>query len=400
MAKEQNPFWKAELITRYLKGDLSYDEHEQFRKWLEEDVANQQLIESLENEETLARDLHFFSSVDKGAAWENLTRTINESSQQRPTPVTKYWKYVAASIVMGILSWVVFQATFKDKGSELVKVEIPVPENDVLPGGNKASLTLADGSVVLLEDMADGTVREENGIRTSKKDGQIVYEILNQEGSGEIFYNTIHTPAGGQYHVVLPDGSKVWLNSESSLHFPTAFSGSQRIVDLTGEGYFEVSKNTEMPFVVQALKTRVEVMGTHFNVMSHANEGASRTTLLEGSVKVSNGTSNRIIAPGQQAVIDDKIQVKNVDLGEAIAWKNGYFQFESEDLKTILRQLKRWYGIEVENEQKIPDKHFTAFVSRNTNLSQVLKMLEISGELKFEIDGKKISVQEKQVSEL
>lgn len=190
MAKEHDPFLKAELISRYLKGELSYEEDQQFRKWLEEDVANQRLVESLENEAELASDLLFFSSVDKGAAWESLTRAINQSSQERSFPVIKYWKYAAAAMLMGVLSYVVFEYTYKDKGSKVAKVEVPAPENDVLPGGNKATLTLADGSVVVLEDMTNGTVKEENGIRISKKDGQIVYEIVNEGGSGKIFHNT------------------------------------------------------------------------------------------------------------------------------------------------------------------------------------------------------------------
>jgi transmembrane sensor len=395
MAKEQDPILKAELISRYLRGDLSYEEHEEVRKWLEEDVALRQMVDSLENEEQLARDLQFFSSVDKGAAWGNLTRMINESPRRRQVPVIKYWKYAAAVIAMAIVSYVAFRFSYRDDHSQLAKTEIQVPKNDVLPGGDKATLTLADGSVVSLEDVTNGTVKEENGIRISKIDGQIVYEILDQKSTGEIAYNTIRTPVGGQYHVVLPDGSKVWLNSESSLHFPTAFSGLERTVDLTGEGYFEIAKNPKMPFVVQAGEMHVEVLGTHFNLMAYANEGASRATLLEGSVKVSKGASDKVLAPGEQAVIGEKIQVKQVDTDEAIAWKNGYFQFESEDLKTILRQLKRWYGIEVENEQQLPAMHFTAVISRNTTLSQVLKMLEMSGELKFKIEGKKISIEEK-----
>lgn len=393
MAKKGDPFAKADLISRYLKGDLSYEEMEQLRLWADVDKKNQQLLDDMENPEVQTDDLHFFSTVNKEAAWENLTNAINESPKQRSVSIVKYWKYIAAVLVVGF-SYIVFYLAYKDKSLQMAKVETPVLTKDVLPGGNNATLTLADGSVLVLKDMANGTVNEANGIRISKKDGQIVYEILNQEGSGEISYNTIRTPAGGQYHVVLPDGSKVWLNSESSLHFPTAFSGSERTVNLTGEGYFEITKNTHMPFVVQAPKTRVEVLGTHFNLMAYTNEGASKTTLLEGSVKVGNGISNKIIVPGQQAIAGDRIQVRNVDIDEAIAWKNGYFQFQSENLSSILRQLKRWYDVEVENEQLIPDKHFTAVISRNTSLSQVLRILEMSGELKFKIEGKKISIQE------
>jgi transmembrane sensor len=395
MTGDQDPFFKAALIHKYLKGDLSYDEEEELKQWLEQDAANQQLFDSLKNGDSLGKELQFFSSVDKDAAWQNLTKTIN-GPPQRPIRRIKYWQYAAAVLVLGILSYVVFEYTYNRERLEVVKHEVQQPKNDVLPGGNKATLTLADGTVVLLEDMTDGTVKDENGIRISKKEGQVVYEILNQEGSGEIVYNTIRTPVGGQYHVVLPDGSKVWLNAASSLHFPTAFTGSQRTVELTGEGYFEIAKKSGSTFVVQAEKTRVEVIGTHFNVMAYGNEGATRTTLLEGSVKVGNGVHSRVIAPGQQALTGNQIQVLDTDPERAVAWKNGYFQFESEDLKTILRQLKRWYDVEIENEHQIPDRHFTAFVSRNNTLSQVLKMLEMSGELKFKIEGKKISIQESQ----
>jgi len=391
MAKEDDPFAKADLISRYLKGELSHEEIGELQSWADAEENNQRLLDDLENLEVQTNDLYFFSTVNKDLAWENLRNSINESPKQHSVSIVKYWKYVAAVFLVGF-SFVVFYSTYEDKGLQLTKVERPVLIQDVLPGRNKATLTLADGSVLALEDMTNGTVNEENGIRISKKDGQIVYEILTEEGSGKISYNTIYTPTGGQYHVVLPDGSKVWLNSESSLRFPTAFLGSERTVDLMGEGYFEIAKNKNMPFVVQTPKTRVEVLGTHFNLMAYTNEGASRTTLLEGSVKVGNGVSNKIIVPGQQAIVGDRIQVKNVDPDEAIAWKNGYFQFESESLKSILRQLKRWYDVEVEDEQLIPDKHFTALISRNTSLSQVLQMLEMSGELKFKIEGKKISI--------
>jgi transmembrane sensor len=394
MAKEQDPFLKAKIIFRYLRGDLSYDEQEQFRKWLDEDVANQQLLESLENEDTLTNDLQFLSSIDKDEAWENLVAKINESSKQQVTPVIKYWKYVAAAVVVGILSYVVVRDTYKYERSNLTKTELPVLKNDMLPGGDKATLTLGDGSVVSLEEMADGQVTEENGIRISKKNGQITYEIVNPVAQGEVVYNTIHTPMGGQYHVVLPDGTQVWLNSESSLHFPTLFAGSHRTVDLVGEGYFEVAKNREKPFLVQTQKMNVKVLGTHFNLMAYPNEPSSRTTLLEGSVEVSDGVQSKTIKPGQQVVTGDGMPIKNVLPDEAIAWKNGYFQFDSKDLKTILRQLKRWYGFEIVNETVVPNKHFTAYISRNTTLSQVLKMLEMSGELKFNIEGEKILIQE------
>lgn len=395
MAKEYDPFTQADLISRYLKGDLSYEEHEKLREWANADVKNQHLLDDLENEETQISDLRLLQSVDKEAAWENLTNAINESSESHSGSLASYWKYAAAILVVGF-SYVLFQVAYKDKGLRLSMVEKPVMAKDILPGGDKATLTLADGSTMVLDDMTNGMVTEENGIRISKKDGQVVYEILHQENPKEAVYNTIRTPVGGQYHIVLPDGSNVWLNSESSLHFPTVFTGSERKVDLTGEGYFEITKNKSSPFVVEAPQTSVKVLGTHFNLMAYANEGAPETTLLEGSVQVGNGTNSKIIVPGQQAISGPNILVKNVDIEESIAWKNGYFQFESESLSSIMRQLKRWYGVEVENEQFIPEKHFTAVISRNTTLSQVLSMLEMSGELKFKIEGKRITIQENQ----
>lgn len=392
---EDGAFRKAELISKYLSGDLSPGEQEEFRQWLDADAANGKLLAELENEEQLDRDLRFLSDVNSKAAWENVGSRINNPVPEPRLPVyLGYWKYAAAVLIFGLLSYAVFDAAYNPKGSVVVTEAKQAVGNDVLPGGDKATLTLADGSVVSLEEMENGTVREENGIRVSKKDGQIVYELMKQGNNTAVTYNTITTPVGGQYSIVLPDGSRVWLNSASSLHFPTAFTGQNRDVELTGEGYFEVAENEKMPFMVQAGKTNVSVLGTHFNLMAYANEGVTKTTLLEGSVKVGNGSSSRTIVPGEQALTGENVQVRTVDTEEAVAWKNGYFQFENEDLRTIMRQLKRWYNVDVDNEQQIPDKHFTAVISRNTNLAQVLRMLEMSGELEFKIEGNRITIQE------
>tara|TARA_R110002124_G_scaffold82858_2_gene217341 strand:+ start:631 stop:1821 length:1191 start_codon:yes stop_codon:yes gene_type:complete len=394
MKKKEEPFVIADLISRYLKGELSVEELAQLREWAHADHKNQAMLEGLENGETLEKELAFYASVDKDSAWRKLTHTLKENPEQRTKPLMRYWRYAAAIMVMGVFLYATFELAYKRKSSQISKVEVPPLRNDLLPGGDKATLTLSDGLVIALEDMRDGTVKEENGIRISKNNGQIAYEIINIESPGEVYYHTIRTPVGGQYHVVLPDGSKVWLNSESSLHFPTVFRGTERVVDLAGEGYFEIAKNPEMPFLVHTEKTNVKVLGTHFNLMAYPNELFSQTTLLEGSVEVSDGVQNKTLKPGQQAFIGGGISIKKVNPDEAIAWKNGYFLFESEDLKTILRQLRRWYGFEIVNDELVPNKHFTAYISRNNTLSQVLKMLEMSGELKFKIDGKKLYIRE------
>ncbi|GLU51996.1 FecR family protein [Dyadobacter frigoris] len=390
------PFEIADLIFKYLNGDLSVEENKVLQDWLNEDIANQITLNELQNKDKMEESLQFFESIDHKAAWEN----INEQIENPVIPhsfwsFNKFFKYAAAILITGFVGYA-FLHKKNNADTAIAKTKKPQTlKNDVLPGGNKATLTLGDGSVITLEDMENGTFKKENGVKISKKEGQLVYEILPAESNSTITYNTINTPTGGQYEILLPDGSKVWLNSRSSLHFPTAFSGKERKVELTGEGYFEISKNKQMPFVVEAGKTHVEVLGTHFNVMAYDNEAVSKTTLLEGSVKVGNGENKKLLNPGQQAIVGSQIRVRAADLEEAVAWKEGYFQFDNEDLTTIMRQLQRWYDVDVVNEKQIPDKHFTAMISRNNTLSKVLKMLEMSGELKFEIEDKRITIREK-----
>jgi ferric-dicitrate binding protein FerR (iron transport regulator) len=262
---------------------------------------------------------------------------------------------------------------------------------EILPGGDKAKLTFSDGSVFVLEDMANGTVREEKGLRVLKKDGQVTFELA-ENNSGQIFFNTITTPVGGKYQVVLPDGSKVWLNSASTLHFPSAFVKNERVVELTGEGYFEISKNQQKPFKVKVNEAVIEVLGTHFNVMAYANEGHLTTTLLEGSVKVNKGSKSQLMVPGQQARIGEDILLKNVDVEEAVAWKNGLFYFNNADIATIIRQLERWYGIEAAYSGEISSKHFSGIISRDTELDKVLEMLSLTKTVRFKTEGRRIVV--------
>jgi transmembrane sensor len=390
------PFKIADLLFKYLNGDLSEAESKTLQDWLHEDIQNQIFLIELQNKENIEEGLQFLKSIDQQAAWEKINDKIeNTAAKHSFWSIHKIWKYAAVVVLTSLLGYGILHKNTNPNKAIVQNKKIEILKNDVLPGGNKATLTLSNGSVITLEDMPNGSFKKENGVKISKKEGLLVYEILPSKSSTAINYNTINTPVGGQYHIILPDGSKVWLNSASSLHFPTTFSGKERKVELSGEGYFEVSKNKEMPFIVEAGKTHVEVLGTHFNVMAYENEAHSKTTLLEGSVKVGNGDSKKILNPGQQALVGSQIRVRTVDTDEAIAWKEGYFQFDNEDLKTIMRQLKRWYDVDVVNEEQIPDKHFTAMISRNTTLSKVLKMLEMSGELQFKIEDKKVTIKEK-----
>jgi ferric-dicitrate binding protein FerR (iron transport regulator) len=252
---------------------------------------------------------------------------------------------------------------------------------------------LADGSTIILDNVQNGTLAQQGNTKVIKEDGKLAYN-LTSTGINEVLYNTISTPRGGQYQVDLPDGSRVWLNAASSLHFPTAFVGKERRVEITGEAYFEVAKNKAQPFIVSVNGAEVQVLGTHFNVMAYNDENAIKTTLLEGSVKFVNGSTSSLLKPGQQSQLSENGQVKvvsNVDVDAVTAWKNGNFDFQGEDIETVMRQLSRWYNVDVVYRNK-PDELFYAEIPRNTKLSDVLKALELTGKLRFGIEGKKIIV--------
>ena len=269
-------------------------------------------------------------------------------------------------------------------------------KNDIAPGSDKAVLTLADGSEIILDNAQTGTLTQQGNTKIILLDaGQLAYNTHGAKANGEVLYNTISTPKGGQYQIVLADGSKVWMNAASSLRFPTAFVGKQRNVELTGEAYFEVAKNAAMPFNVQVNDMNVQVLGTHFNVMAYNDENVIKTTLLEGAVKVTKGTVAGLLKPGQQAKMDKdagNIKIATADVEETMAWKNGLFLFNNDDIKTIMRQISRWYDVNISFEGNIPAKNFTWQISRNTNVSQVLKMLELTKEVHFKITGKNIVV--------
>ena len=332
--------------------------------------------------------------------WESIWDTIHQSAIQPVAPVRKMkWLHVAAAIII-LIGISVFFFTRSTK-NDMVKIE-PLPEvnNDILPGGDKAILTLANGSQIILDSAANGIVAQQGKTEVTKlANGQLVYKGAGDR-ENEVLYNTMATPRGGQYRLVLPDGSKVWLNAVSSIRFPTAFTGKERSVEITGEAYFEIAKDQSRPFRVLVRPVsgngvmEVEVLGTHFNINAYQDEPAIKTTLLEGSVKVTNGTNHTIIKPGQQTQLNDNGVIKviqDADVAEAVAWKDGRFEFNDTDLKTIMRQVMRWYDVDVEYQNNMPDRYFTADISRNKTLSGVLTILKLS-DVDFKLEGKKLMV--------
>jgi transmembrane sensor len=275
----------------------------------------------------------------------------------------------------------------------------------ITPGGNKAILQLADGSRVELDSAGTSQLPRQGASSVLNRAGQISYQATGS--SSETLYNSVITPRGGKYQLQLSDGSKVWLNAVSSLRYPTAFSGNERIVELTGEAYFEIAKNKSMPFKVRLAsgggeKGEVEVLGTHFNVMAYEEEGPIKTTLLEGSVKVSSQkVKGAILSPNQQAQIfnDGKLSlIKRYDVSLAVAWKNDTFLFDDTDLASIMRQVARWYDVEVVYEGDEASKNelkkiqFGGKVSRRENASEVLNLLKLTGAVDFEVKGRTIVV--------
>lgn len=272
-------------------------------------------------------------------------------------------------------------------------------KNDFAPGGNKAILTLSSGKKIDLNDAKQGTLAKQGNTDVNKtQDGQLVYNSsanLTETDKAHL-YNTVTTPKGGQYQISLPDGTKVWLNAGSSIRFPLVFNNNERRVEISGEVYFEVAKNKALPFRVVANNQMVEVLGTHFNINAYPDEDATKTTLLEGSVKVSrlNQTGARFLKPGQQSIVqpgNELIAIQDVDTEAVVAWKNGYFLFDHADLQSLMRQLSRWYNVDVMYEANTPNDVFEGQISRSVKLSEVLKILEL-GDIHFKIENNKLIV--------
>jgi ferric-dicitrate binding protein FerR (iron transport regulator) len=320
---------------------------------------------------------------------------IRSESDQERRRVISFRRIAVAASVIGLLLISAFLLYNRNTSKETLNAEVSEQrfKNDVLPGGDKATLTLADGTTVVLDDAQNGTLAQQGGSKVIKLGGKLSYDLINKN-SKEIVYNTISTPNGGQYQLELPDGSFVWLNATSSIHFPTSFVGKERRVEITGEAYFEVAKNRDMPFIVAVNGAEVQVLGTHFNVNAYNDEENVKTTLLEGSVKFVSGANTNMLKPGQQSQLttDGMIKVvSNVDVDEVVAWKNGMFDFENAAIEIVMRQLSRWYDVEIEYKGKTDDL-FIAEMRRNIKLSDALKALELTGKVKFEIQGKKIIV--------
>ena len=314
-------------------------------------------------------------------------------SLRRNVGVFTFLRIAAAASVVLILSVAALLWFRSNHGTELVKNSFKKAyKNDIPPGRDKAILQLADGSTVVLDDLQNGALVQQGNTKVIKLNGKINYNAA--AGTREVLYNLLSTPRGGKFQIELPDGTQVWLNATSSLRFPVAFIEKNRRVEITGEAYFEVAKDKSKPFIVSVNGAEVQVVGTHFNVMAYKDEPVIKTTLLEGAIKFVKDSTSTIVKPHQQVQALDNGDLKLVDgvnLEQVVAWKNGIFNFEGEDIGMVMRQLARWYDVDVDYTERVDDLFF-AKIPRSTNLSAVLALLEMTGEVHFKIDGRKITV--------
>lgn len=389
--EQEKILYYADLISKQINHGLTPDEQLELDAWLDADPSNQLVYDGLREENAQHSAIDFMNSLSVDAAWN---KVIAASGINQSVHVVKPSARFRKRFAWGAVAAAVLVASFFILRTEM---NPPVQSSDtsfeISPGGNKATLTLADGKVIALDAVANGDIAAEGNVQVIKLDGALQYNA--SKDNTEIAYNTIQTPRGGKYQLVMSDGTLAWLNAASSLRFPVAFKGNERAVELTGEAYFEVKKSSKPFKVFLQNGSQIEVKGTAFNVNAYNDEEIMKATLVEGRINFLMQDKSQTLVPGQQIRVRHQQPgmqvVDDVDVEEEIAWKNDLFIFKAMDVKSIMREISRWYDIDVVYKGKINPETFSGIVSRKSNLSQVLKIMEEGG-VRFEIEGRKIVV--------
>lgn len=401
----------AELAFKYLLRQLTDEEKEELDKWIAVSAENEARFRELTDRTLLRSKVDEYNQFDEERIWGKIVGEVPEVD----VPIIKRNKNIwfrvsmaAAMLVIILLGgWLYMRSSFNDKKGHTA--ETVTTTKDISPGGNKAILTLSDGSQVVLDRARHGVLAEQGKTSISKKrEGEVIYnaKTASLTDHSPLTYNTITTPRGGQYHVVLPDGSHVWLNAASSIYFPAQFTGKERGVRLSGEAYFEVAPDKSRPFTISVAPVEseqmatIQVLGTHFNVSAYADENYINATLLEGRIKFASAKATNTPAadlkPGQQVVLSkqaEKVSVTNAEDAEvSISWVKGIFHFEKANISDVMRQLSRWYNVDVVYEGKIPEQKITGDAERNIPLSTMLQTLEKMASVQFQIQGRIIKV--------
>jgi len=388
------------LLQQYAANRASKEEVEEMFVWLQSVEGGEALKGLIMEKDGNEAPGITLSQQDWDKMWAAIKGAANEPPRKSLFR-TMVRLQAAAAVILLVLTGGLFLLMHKEGRKVPSSLAVSQYRNDIPAGGNKAILTLANGSTIVLNGAQKGLLAQQGNTNVVKlANGALAYHTQNKNTSA-LLYNTISTPRGGQYQMVLPDGSNVWLNAASSLHFPTSFAGNERVVELSGEAYFEVAHvvssvtGKKIPFHVKVNGMDVEVVGTHFNIMAYSNEQSIRTTLLEGKVNVTQNGITQKLEPGRQAIVDNAthaITVADANTEQAVAWKNGLFRFKMTGIKELMRQVERWYDVDVEYKTMRNDQDYTGIVPRAQNVSALLKMLEVTGTVHFRVEGKKIIV--------
>lgn len=380
------------LLTQYTNKNCSREELEELFRELRAPAGREALSQLISGQYSELPSEKEGGDID----WDFMYQTV--TAKERPSVRSRivfFSKIAAAVLVLVAAGFWLWRAPAQREKTPATATAMPA--GDALPGTNKAVLVLADGTSVNLDSAGSGSVGQQGNTKIIKLPGQLTYNAGTGGNEAPVF-NKVATPRGGQYQLTLSDGTRVWLNSASSIRFPVAFTGSERYVEVTGEAYFEVARadknGQRIPFRCKVNDMEIAVLGTHFNVNAYADEAEIRTTLLEGSVQVKQGAATQLLAPGQQSRVGKDGQItlaRQVNLDEVMGWKNGFFVFEEADIRQIMRQVEKWYNLDVVYEGPVPDGRFNGRVSRNTPASQMMKVLELSG-IQFRIEGTRLII--------
>jgi len=370
----------AYLIAGFLKQTLTEEEKKELDAWILASDENMELFEKMTDEKNIEQASDWFKKMN---VEDGLKATKKRIHHRKPFLL---WRYaVAAAVVILIVAGVyIYQNNnYKNSTTSLSK------ELDIMPGSDMATLTLDNGQKILLDTKgADTTINSQ--VKILRKDGQLVYN--EKKSANVLVYNTLTVPRKGQYKLVLPDGTKVWLNAESSIRYPVAFIGNERRVFVTGETFFEVAKDKSKRFRVVANDITIEALGTQFDVNAYSNEPFFAATLVEGSVRISNRSTENILKPGEQAqIVNNNLKIVNTNVDDVTAWKNNQFKFSGTSINEIMRQVERWYDADVEFKDDI-NLHLNATIERDVPVSKLLHIFEETGQVHFKIEDKKIVV--------
>ncbi len=388
----------SQLIYRCILNQLTEKEAEELENWKASAEENQALFNRLTREPHFSEALARFREADTSEAG-TLPRVLalarNQSTGERKQrPLVRIWLRLSAAAVLILAVFIYLLYTHNRENAATPAGADTLVSADVAPGADKAVLILADGSRIEIDSASSGNLATQGGIAIEKlASGEIRYHYGTAPGTSLI--NTMATPKGGQYRLTLADGTRVWLNASSSITYPTAFTGDQRKVSVTGELYFEVAPDPQKPFTVESEGQTIEVLGTRFNINAYDDEPAIKSTLLEGSIKLNAAGRSAVLQPGQQSTVDwqqpTAIRITKADTSLATAWKNGFFDFNEANLPDVMRQLARWYDMEIVYPQGIPPVQLGGEIQKTLPLSEMLDALG-AVEIKFEIQDKQLIV--------